>query len=192
MATNLIFLGAPGAGKGTQARIFQERYGYHQLSTGEILREHCKQGTALGMAAETYMQRGELVPDDLIIKMVEEELPPKNEGVIFDGFPRTIAQARALDKLLARRHDGPPVVIYFHIDLGEAERRMTGRSRADDCPEVIKRRLQIFQAQRDVIASYYQGASNRFHQIDASEPVDDVTNEIVRIAKLHPSPQVTP
>lgn len=192
MATNLIFLGAPGAGKGTQARIFQERYGYHQLSTGEILREHCKQGTSLGMAAETYMQRGELVPDDLMIKMVEEELPPKNEGVIFDGFPRTIAQARALDKLLARRHDGPPVVIYFHIDLGEAERRMTGRSRADDNPEVIKRRLQIFQAQRDVIASYYQGVSNRFHQIDASEPVDVVTNEIVRIANLHPSPQVTP
>ncbi len=192
MPTNVVFLGAPGAGKGTQAKVFQERYGYRQLSTGEILRDHCRRGTALGRAADGYMQRGELVPDDLIVQMVRRELPPANEGIIFDGFPRTTEQARALDDMLAKRGYGLPVAIYFSVDEREAEERMLKRSRADDDPEVIRRRFQVFEAQRDAVERYYKEPSHRFHVIDASKPVEAVTKEIEDLLALRPSPSVTP
>src|SRR5579863_5505596 len=122
MSKDVVLLGGPGAGKGTQAQILVKQFGYRQISTGDLLREHRNTGSELGKAAEGYMKRGELVPDDLIISMVEGELR-EDAGVLFDGFPRTVAQAEALDGLLQSRGRGLPSAVYFEIERGELEER---------------------------------------------------------------------
>ena len=123
---NLIFLGPPGAGKGTQAKVLEERFGYRQLSTGDMLRAHRREGTPLGAEAQGYMDRGELVPDELIIRMMERELESNAAEVILDGFPRTVAQAEALDALLARL-GREAVAISFEVDPDVLTERLTGR-----------------------------------------------------------------
>ena len=123
---NLIFLGPPGAGKGTQAKVLEERFGYRQLSTGDMLRAHRRDGTALGTEAQGYMDRGELVPDDLIIRMVESDLETNPAEVILDGFPRTVPQAKALEALLARL-GRRAVAISFEVDPDVLTDRLTGR-----------------------------------------------------------------
>ncbi len=191
MATNVVFLGAPGAGKGTQAQILQQQYGYRQLSTGDILRENHKAGTPLGKAAEAYMQRGDLVPDDLIIKMVRDALPPSGVGIIFDGFPRTIPQAQALDEMLGEMKRGLPQAVYFSIDLGAAKMRLATRGREDDNAQTIHHRFEIFESQRDALKRYYADeAPSRFTEIDADRPLEDVTQRLLRALKLRPSPGV--
>lgn len=189
MATNVIFLGVPGAGKGTQAHILQQQYGYRQLSTGDILRENRSARTALGRAAEGYMARGDLVPDDLIIEMVRESLPNGTKtGIIFDGFPRTTPQAQALDDMLNETKRSLPRTVYFRIDLKEAERRLlTQRQRDDDQPETIRHRFEIFAEQLDELKAYFS-ASNRFVQIDASQPVEMVTAQLLRTLGLKARP----
>jgi adenylate kinase len=204
MALDIVLLGGPGAGKGTQARILEERFGYRQISTGDLLREHRNNGTELGRAAEGYMKRGELVPDDLIIRMVEGEL--QGEGsVLFDGFPRTAAQAKALDDLLSSQERGLPRAVYFEIERGRLEERLLGRwtnprtgrvyherfnppkvagicdedggplvQREDDKPDTIQRRLDVFEAQTMPLVAYYR-ESGRLAKIDATLPVDQVT-----------------
>ena len=123
---NLIFLGPPGAGKGTQAKVLEERFGYRQISTGDILRANRREGTPLGIEAQGYMDRGELVPDDLIIRMVARELEADPSEVILDGFPRTVPQAKALDELLARL-GRRAVAISFEVDPDVLTERLTGR-----------------------------------------------------------------
>jgi len=123
----LIFLGPPGAGKGTQARILEQRFGARQISTGDILREHRAQGTTLGKQAEGFMQRGELVPDELIVAMIETELAKLPDGFIMDGFPRTVAQAEAFDALLERKGWTLDAVVLFDADRGTLLSRLTSR-----------------------------------------------------------------
>jgi adenylate kinase len=125
----LIFLGPPGAGKGTQAIRVAERYRVPHLSTGDMLREAVAQGTELGRLAKPIMDRGELVPDDIIMRMVEERLtrPDSSKGFIFDGFPRTIPQAQQLDGILERRGFGKPLVIEFRVNPEMLVRRLSGR-----------------------------------------------------------------
>jgi len=123
----LIFLGPPGAGKGTQARILEQRFGARQISTGDILREHRAQGTTLGKQAEGFMQRGELVPDELIVAMIETELAKLPDGFIMDGFPRTVAQAEAFDALLGRKGWTLDAVVLFDADRGTLLSRLTSR-----------------------------------------------------------------
>jgi adenylate kinase len=182
---NIIFLGPPGAGKGTQAKVLEERFGYRQLSTGDILRRHRAEKTPLGQEAQGYMDRGELVPDDLIIRMVEDELASQPGEVIFDGFPRTVAQAEALDALL-RRTQRPAVAISFDVDNDVLTERLTGRwthapsgrtyhvehnppktagiddvtgepliQRADDKAETIRTRLAEYDAKTAPLIGYY-------------------------------------
>jgi len=131
MALNraMIFLGPPGAGKGTQANRAAKRYGVPHLSTGDMLREAVAQGTELGRSAEPLMERGELVPDNIVMGMVEERLarPDSAQGFIFDGFPRTVPQAEQLDKILARRGFGKPLVVEFHVSPETLLRRVSGR-----------------------------------------------------------------
>jgi adenylate kinase len=213
MSKDVVLLGGPGAGKGTQAQILVKQFGYRQISTGDLLREHRNGGTDLGKAAEGYMKRGELVPDELIISMVEGELR-EDAGLLFDGFPRTVAQARALDALLEKRGRGVPGAVYFKIDRALLEQRLLGRwtnprtgrvyherfnppatpgvcdddggplvQREDDKPDTIKRRLDVFEAQTMPLVSYYE-ASNRLATIDATLPVDDVTKLLVRATGL--------
>jgi len=183
---NIIFLGPPGAGKGTQAKVLEERFGYRQLSTGDILRRHRAEKTPLGIEAQGYMDRGELVPDDLIIRMVEGELAAQPGEVIFDGFPRTVPQARALDALLKRARK-PAVAISFDVDNDVLTERLTGRwthapsgrtyhvkhnppkvagiddvtgeplvQRADDKEETIRTRLAEYDAKTAPLVGYYE------------------------------------
>jgi adenylate kinase len=123
----LIFLGPPGAGKGTQARILQERFGVKQISTGDILRENRVLGTPLGKEAEGYMKRGQLVPDGLIISMIEGELEKSPGGFIMDGFPRNVAQAQAFDALLARKDWPLDAAVLFDADRETLIRRLSAR-----------------------------------------------------------------
>ena len=125
----VIFLGPPGAGKGTQARQIAETYGVPHLSTGDMFREHVGRGTALGLRAIPIMERGELVPDDLVLSMIEDRIsrPDCNEGFILDGFPRTLPQAGALDEILRRRFETEPLVVHFVVDQNQLMRRLTGR-----------------------------------------------------------------
>ena len=209
MAIDIVLLGGPGAGKGTQAHLLQKQFGYRQISTGDLLREHRSRGTELGKAAEGYMQRGDLVPDELIIKMVEGELRD-DASVLFDGFPRTVAQAEALDGLLNARGRGVPHAVYFEIDREALEARLLGRwtnlrtghvyhatfnppkthgiddedgselvQRKDDKPETIKKRMDVFQAQTMPLVEYYKKSGDRLVAIDATLPVSDVTRQLI-------------
>jgi adenylate kinase len=123
----VVFLGPPGAGKGTQAQLLEQRYGARQISTGDILRRHRQHGTALGKEAQAYMDRGDLVPDQLMIKMIEEELGGDQHGFILDGFPRTVPQAEALDALLERLRLPLTAVLLFAADRSELMKRLAGR-----------------------------------------------------------------
>jgi adenylate kinase len=127
VVVRVIFLGPPGAGKGTQARLLRQRFGLKQISTGDILRENCAQGTALGLRAEGCMRRGELVPDAIIIAMIEQELRDCPSGFVMDGFPRTVAQARALDNLLALRGWPLDAVLLFEADRATLVARLSAR-----------------------------------------------------------------
>jgi adenylate kinase len=128
-ARAVIFLGPPGAGKGTQARQIAENYGVPHLSTGDMFRDHVGRGTALGLRAKPIMERGELVPDDLVLSMVEERIsrPDCGGGFILDGFPRTLPQAERLDEILQRRFTTQPLVVHFVVDPAQLMRRLTGR-----------------------------------------------------------------
>jgi len=123
----LIFLGPPGAGKGTQAQILQQRFGAKQISTGDILRENRNKGTELGKLAESYMTSGALVPDEVIIKMIEAELQKLDGGFIMDGFPRTVAQAEAFDALLEQHKTPLDAVVLFNADRDTLFTRLTAR-----------------------------------------------------------------
>ena len=125
----VILIGPPGAGKGTQAKELTRRYGVPHLSSGDMFREHVSKGTPLGLKARPIMDRGELVPDALVLDMIEERLkqPDSKHGVVFDGFPRTEAQAEHLGELLKQHGMGDPMVIHFVIDRGLLLRRLTGR-----------------------------------------------------------------
>ncbi len=125
----VIFLGPPGAGKGTQAKRLAQRYGVPHLSTGDMFRDHVSRGTELGRLAKPIMERGELVSDEIVLGMVEERVsrPDCANGFVFDGFPRTLAQAEKLDLILERRHFGRPLVIHFLVDQDALLRRLTGR-----------------------------------------------------------------
>jgi len=125
----VIFLGPPGAGKGTQAKLVSTHYGVPHLSTGDMLRENVMSGAPLGLMAKPIMERGDLVPDDLILRMVQERIARADcdGGFVFDGFPRTLAQAEALNAILANKKSDPPAVIYFNVPEEILMRRMTGR-----------------------------------------------------------------
>lgn len=136
--TFVVLLGAPGAGKGTQAELLQEEYGLAHISSGELFREHLKQGTPLGRLAQTYMDRGELVPDAVTIAMVRERLqePDCQAGAILDGFPRTVAQAEALDALLAESGEAVCSVPYVKVSPEVLLERLSGRWTCRQCGAV--------------------------------------------------------
>jgi adenylate kinase len=138
MAQILIFLGPPGAGKGTQARVVARKLGIPHISTGDILREAAAKKTGLGLAAKARMDKGELVPDDVISPIVEERLsrPDCRNGAILDGFPRTIAQAEFLDRMLERTGLGEPLVLNLQVETDSIIRRLTGRRTCSTCGEI--------------------------------------------------------
>jgi adenylate kinase len=202
----VVFLGPPGAGKGTQAQRLVEEKGFIHLSTGDMLREAVKKGTPLGLKAKEYMDRGELVPDDLIVELIKENLP-KERNVILDGFPRTVAQAEALDKMLAELGKKVDAVILFDVPDEVVIERLSGRridpktgkvyhikynppppgveviQREDDKPEVIKKRLEVYHKQTAPLIVYYSKKGN-LYRIDATKKPEEVYGEILKVLGL--------
>jgi len=160
---NVMILGAPGSGKGTQGKILAEHLGIPQVSTGDLLRAAVSQGTALGTKAKGFMDQGLLVPDDVIFGLIQEILdsPPAAKGVLMDGFPRTIPQAEAVDRMLAVKKARVDRVILLEVLEAELIQRLLGRAakegRADDNLESITQRLKVFQQQTAPLIAFYEG-----------------------------------
>ncbi|MBM3959520.1 MAG: adenylate kinase [SAR202 cluster bacterium] len=179
----ILLLGAPGAGKGTQAELLARSLKLKHLATGDMLRAEVKAGTELGKLAESYMSRGDLVPDDVVIRMIESKLKAADarNGALLDGFPRTTAQAEALDTGLARSGLRVDRAIYLAVSEEELVRRMLGRGRADDTPEAIRRRLVVYRAQTEPVIDYYKG-KGRFTEVPGEGAVEDIQKRLARAA----------
>jgi len=158
---NLIILGPPGAGKGTQAVRLKEKLTIPHISTGEMLRDAAKAGTELGREAEKYMGAGKLLPDALIVNLIEERLKNSDcrEGFLLDGFPRTTAQAEALDKMLGENGKEIEGALMLEVPEDELLKRLLARRRDDDKEETIRERLKVYENQTAPVVHYYQKRS---------------------------------
>lgn len=206
----LVLLGVPGAGKGTQSQFLQEKLGIPKVATGDIFRYNLKNETQLGLLAKSYMDRGELVPDEVTLRMVEDRLSQADaaQGVILDGFPRTLVQAQALDEMIAE-FGGVSLVPMIELEDDEATMRLTGRrvclnncgmtyhlvfnptsgetcdncggtlyQRDDDKPETVRHRLYIYYKQTAPLIGYYF-AKGLLAAIDGAKPIEDVQAQLV-------------
>jgi adenylate kinase len=210
----LVLLGVPGAGKGTQARLLEETLGIPQISTGDLFRYNMKNQTELGRLAKSYMDRGDLVPDEVTIRMVEDRLQREDcrAGAIFDGFPRNLKQAVALDQLTAAQ-GGIRRTPLINLDDEEAMRRITGRrscrtcgavyhiefnppkvagkcdldggelyQRDDDKPETVRNRLYVYYKQTSPLVGYYF-AKGLLAEVDGSQPIETVQTALLALVK---------
>lgn len=175
----IVFIGPPGAGKGTQAERMIDKYKIAHLSTGDMLRAARDAKTAVGKKADEYMSSGQLVPDDIIVGIIEERLAEADcqGGYLLDGFPRTIAQAEALDKMLAGKETPLDVVLELKVPDEELFKRLAGRGRADDTPEVIKQRLVAYRDQTSPLLQYY-GDVGLLKSIDGLGTVDEIFDRV--------------
>lgn len=178
---NLVIFGAPGSGKGTQSERLIDEYGLHHISTGEVLRHHISEGTELGKVANEYISQGHLIPDELMIKVLEDVLDsnPKltAKGVIFDGFPRTIDQAKSLNDMLAKRGSKVHAVVGLEVNEDDLIDRLLQRGketgRADDNLDTIRERLKVYHNQTSPLRDFYLN-EGKYHAIDGNGSVDDV------------------
>jgi len=185
---NLVLFGPPGAGKGTQAKILTEKRGLPQLSTGDMLRAAIAAGTPLGLACKVLMDKGALVPDETVVGIIADryDQPDCANGAVFDGFPRTIAQAEALDEMLAERGRKIDLVLELKVDdaalLARVESRIAagGPVRADDNPETLKKRLEVYYKSTAPLLGYY-GGQGKLKTLDGMAPIGDVTGQIANI-----------
>lgn len=213
---NLILLGAPGAGKGTQGALLEERLGMSRISTGDLLREAVRQGTPLGRKAKVFMDAGELVPDDVILGLVREAAASGNS--VFDGFPRTTAQAEALDRILADEGQRIDAVVLVDVPDDILVRRIAGRrtcpacgagfnvhfqppeqpgicdrcgaeltQRADDNEETVQRRLQVYREQTEPLVGYYREQGTPLHTIDGTRGVEEVFASLAAAIGVSPT-----
>jgi adenylate kinase len=184
---NLVLFGPPGAGKGTQSKKLIEKYDLIHLSTGDLLRGEITQGTALGLEAKKLMDEGKLVPDAVVIGMISNKLDANKDakGFIFDGFPRTVAQAEALDELLESKQSAISGMIALEVGDDELERRLLERGkesgRPDDAnPEVIRKRIKEYTDKTPPVAGFYQN-QNKFKSINGVGSVDEIFDAIVNV-----------
>lgn len=206
---DLILLGAPGAGKGTQGALLAERMGVPKIATGDMLRDALRQGTKLGQEAKRYMDAGELVPDTVVLGLVREALtkPEAREGAIFDGYPRNVAQAESLGGLLdeiGRRIDA---IVYIDVPEEVIVRRMSGRrtdpetgavyhlehapppaevagrlvQRPDDQEETVRNRLSVYRQTTAPLVAFYESAGVPVHHVDGTRPIEQVQGEIMKL-----------
>ncbi len=181
---NLILFGPPGAGKGTQSDKIKEHYGLVHLSTGDIFRYNIKNNTELGKTAKDYMDKGELVPDAVTIKMLESEVDKHREGngFIFDGFPRTVAQAEALDKFLATKQTEITKMIALEVDDEELKTRLLERGktsgRSDDRDEsIIENRIQEYNRKTAPLKTFYKN-QNKFEAVNGTGSISEITERL--------------
>jgi adenylate kinase len=181
---NLVLFGPPGAGKGTQSHKLIEQYGLIHLSTGDLLRGEIAQGTTLGLEAKKLMDDGKLVPDAVVIGMISNKLDSNRDakGFIFDGFPRTVAQAEALDSLLTSKHSAITGMIALEVDDDELLRRLLNRGkdsgRPDDAnPEVISKRIHEYNDKTAPVAGFYKN-QGKFKSINGIGSVDEIFSQI--------------
>lgn len=205
---NIVLFGAPGAGKGTQAKFIVDQYGIPQISTGDILRAAVDNQTSLGLEAKKFMDAGQLVPDEIVNGLVAERLAEKDceKGFIMDGFPRTVVQAEVLDQILEKLGKKIEIVIALHVPDADIIERITGRrvskvtgniyhikynppvdereedliQRVDDTKEVVEQRLQAYHGQTAPVFEYYK-MQNKVKEIDGTKPMKEITEEIFTI-----------
>ena len=187
----LILLGPPGAGKGTQAQRLVQKHGIVQLSTGDMLRSAVKAGTLVGLRAKAIMDRGELVPDEIVVSIVSDRIgePDATNGFILDGFPRTVPQAVALDKMLKEKGLKLDGVIELKVDSSILQQRIENRMRdsaargeplrSDDDPEVLKRRVDAYKEQTAPLVDYYRWQGT-LRSVDGMAPIDEVEGAVHR------------
>ena len=181
---NLILFGPPGSGKGTQSEKIVDRFGLIHLSTGNLLRQEIQDKTPLGLEAKNFMDKGQLVPDEVVIAMIGTclEKHPDAKGFLFDGFPRTIAQAEALDKLLSLKKTTICKVLALEVTEDELVKRLLKRGetsgRSDDTDEtVIRKRFHVYKNETEPVAEYYQ-AQNKLERIHGEGSVDDIFQKL--------------
>jgi adenylate kinase len=183
---NVIFFGPPAAGKGTQAKIIEQKYGLRQLSTGDMLRAQVDEGTELGKQAKIIMDSGKLVSDEIVIGMIADSMDKASgaKGFIFDGFPRTNAQAEALDKMLNDRNQSINMVLELKVDdealLARIKKRAKGEGRSDDTVDAMKVRLEQYHSYSTEVLPHYTAKEIVF-AIDGMRNIDEVTMQIEAI-----------
>ncbi|MBO7647475.1 MAG: adenylate kinase [Bacteroidales bacterium] len=176
---NIILFGAPGSGKGTQAKLLTEKYGFDHVSTGDLFRYEMFHNTPLGLKAKEIINRGDLCPDDITLGMLKNHIQshPDSKGFIFDGVPRTIPQAQMMDDKSFFDTMDIDMVLYLYVEMAEVERRILKRAelenRADDTPEAIKVRVQNFFDQTMPLVDYYQ-KQGKLVQVDGMQTIEKV------------------
>ena len=193
---NIVIFGAPGSGKGTQSARLIDAYGLYHISTGELLRDHIKRGTELGVTADQFISKGQLIPDDLMIRILDDVLENEaaaKKGVVFDGFPRTIPQADALEELLAKRGSQLDAVIGLDVPEDELVNRMLARGketgRADDNIDTIKNSLDVYHNQTLPLRKYYE-EKGKYIAVNGTGIVDEIFANISR--QLHDLTGIAP
>lgn len=192
----LVLLGPPGAGKGTQAARLVEKFGLLHLSTGDMLRAAAEAGTPTGLAAKEIMARGDLVPDEVVVKIIEDRIAEKDaaNGFVLDGFPRTVAQAQSLDAMLAAKGQKLDAVVELEVDAEKLVDRIVKRAeeakraglpvRKDDDPAVFTTRLAAYRAQTAPVSAYYRG-TGLLKAVNGMEPIDAVTRALGTALERH-------
>ena len=179
MKTRLLFLGPPGAGKGTQAGRLCESHAMKHLSTGDLLRGEVAAGTELGKEAEAVMNRGELVSDELVLAIVESQMKALGGGWLLDGFPRTVPQAEALEPLLLDLQQPIEAVVLLELDDAVLIERLLTRGRADDNEAVIRNRLEVYREKTAPLISFYRD-KGLLIQVPAQGSVEEISDRIVK------------
>ncbi|HPW98389.1 MAG TPA: adenylate kinase [Flavobacterium sp.] len=184
---NIVLFGKPGAGKGTQAEFLKEKYNLTHLSTGDIFRYNIKNETELGKLAKTYMDKGDLVPDEVTIKMLQSEVDnnPKSAGFLFDGFPRTIAQAKALDAFLKTKKQSITATVALDADDEVLVKRLLERGKTSGRPddqdeEKIRNRYEEYNQKTAPLTDYYK-AQDKFYAVDGIGTIEEVTARLSKV-----------
>lgn len=188
---NIVLFGAPGCGKGTQSELLEKKFSLRHLSTGEVIRKHIATKSELGLQMQACIERGELAPDELVIGMISDFVANNNEGngVIFDGFPRTTAQAEAFDKILAKNNQRVALMINMEVPEEELVKRILLRGkdsgRADDQSEdIIRNRIKVYNNQTAVVADFYR-AQGKYESVPSLGTIEEVQERIAKVVEKY-------